>query len=200
MNKTGKIYKLYNQYGVYYGSTTTSLNRRLSQHKSAAKTRNCTSKILFQDSSIPKIELLEEVEFDDIKQLRDREAYYIRNLECINKDIPNRTGKEWKKDNKEYHKKWQRENKEKIKEYMKEYMKKYYEDNKEQLKNKSKENMKKYYETNKEQIKNKRKKYYEDNKNKKKEYQKEYRERKKQEAKQDKEVYEFLTEIENSNI
>jgi len=131
--KTGKIYKLYNQYDVYYGSTTKSLKERLNQHKSGAKNKKCISHILFQDCCIPKIELLEEVEFDDIKELRDREAYYIRNLECINKVIPNRTQKEYRIDNRD----------KKL-----EYQKEYYLDNKEQIKNKSKE----YYETNKDNI------------------------------------------------
>ena len=97
--KTGMIYKMYNQYGVYYGSTTQTLKTRLSKHKCDAKTKNCTSNILFQNSCIPTIKLLEEVEFNDIKELREREAYYIRNLECINKNIPNRTHKEYMKDN-----------------------------------------------------------------------------------------------------
>ena len=101
---TGAIYKLYNQYGTYYGSTTTSLKTRLSTHRSEAKKdiNKCSkSKILFQNGAIPKIELLEEVYYDNIKELREREAYYIRNLECINISIPNRTNKEYRIDNKD---------------------------------------------------------------------------------------------------
>jgi len=154
MNKTGKIYKMYNQYGVYYGSTTQTLKTRLSKHKSEAKTRNCSSHILFENGCIPKIKLLEEVEFNDIKQLREREAYYIKNLECINIEIPFISEEE--KENKK------KDNKDKKKEYDKEYY----------LKNKQKISQ----------------------------YHKEYYQRKKQKAKQAKEVFDFLTEIENSNI
>jgi len=142
--KTGKIYKLYNQYDVYYGSTTKSLKERLNQHKSGAKNKKCISHILFQDCCIPKIELLEEVEFDDIKELRDREAYYIRNLECINKVIPNRTGKEYRIDNKKQIKQYYLDNKDKKKEY--------YLDNKD----KKKEYQKKYNEVNKKNISEKK--------------------------------------------
>ena len=151
MNK-GKIYKLYNEYGTYYGSTTKSLKERLSTHKSEAKKNinKCSkSKILFQNGAIPKIELLEEIEFDDIYQLREREAYYIRNLECINKAIPNRTNKEYKKDNKN-------RDKEKIAKNLKEYREK----NKDiiaQMK-------KKWNEKNKEYVKQRNKKYREINK------------------------------------
>ena len=151
MNK-GKIYKLYNEYGTYYSSTTKSLKERLSTHKSEAKKNinKCSkSKILFQNGAIPKIELLEEIEFDDIYQLREREAYYIRNLECINKAIPNRTNKEYKKDNKN-------RDKEKIAKNLKEYREK----NKDiiaQMK-------KKWNEKNKEYVKQRNKKYREINK------------------------------------
>ena len=148
MNKTGKIYKLYNQYGIYYGSTTKTLNRRLSNHKYEAKSKNVSSHILFQNGAIPKIELIEEVEFDDIKELRERERYYIKNLDCINKDIPGRTQKEYNLDNKDKIKKQQKE----------------------------------HYEQNKDKILQKKKEYYK---------------RKKQQAE---EVYDFLTQIENSNI
>jgi len=137
MNKTGKIYKMENQYGVYYGSTIVSLNQRLSEHKYDAKNRNCTSKILFQNGCIPKIELLEEVEFDNIKELRYREAYYIRNLDCVNIQIPDRTPKEWMKKNQEK---------------KKEYDKVYFQKNKEQNKEKIAQQKKKWYETNKDKI------------------------------------------------
>jgi len=123
--KTGRIYKLYNQYGVYYGSTIQTLKARFAVHKCGAKTKKCTSKILFKDGCIPKIELLEEVEFDDIKELREREGYYIRNLDCVNKDIPGRTDKEYRIDNRdkklEYQKEYYLDNKDKKKEYQKKY-------------------------------------------------------------------------------
>ena len=107
MNK-GKIYKVYNESGIYYGSTINKyLCNRLAHHKSH---KNCSSKILFDPKfSNPKIELIEEFYYDDIKELRDREAYYIRNLECINKIIPNRTTKEWREEHIEDKKKYDKE-------------------------------------------------------------------------------------------
>lgn len=154
MNK-GKIYKLYNEYGTYYGSTIQSLKRRLNHHK-CKKSTTTSSKKLFQNGSIPKIELIEEVEFHDIRQLREREAYYIRNLECINIDIPfiseeekKENEKEYRLKNKEHRKQWLKQNKEKIIHANK----KYYKENKEKIIQQQKE----YYEENKKVIEEKRK-------------------------------------------
>jgi len=73
--------------------------------------------------------MIEEIEYEDKKELIDRESYYIRNLECVNKIIPNRTKKECNKQyyekNKEKrlkeNKKWNQNNKDKIKESNKKY-------------------------------------------------------------------------------
>ena len=57
----------------------------------------------------------------DIIELFDIEAYYIKNLKCVNKQIPNRTAIEYKNENKEkikqYRKLYNNINKEKIKQY-----------------------------------------------------------------------------------
>ena len=172
--KTGKIYKLYNEHGTYFGSTTKTLNRRLANHKYEAKSKNVSSHILFKNGCDVTIELLEEVEFDDIKELREREAYYIKNLECINKEIPGRTQKEYNLDNKNKISKQQKQYLEKNKDKILQYQKKYNEANKEKIAQ--------YNEANKEKIA---------------QYNKERYQRKKQQAK---EVYEFLSHIENSNI
>jgi len=107
MNK-GMIYKLYNEGGVYYGSTINKyLCNRLAEHKSH---KNCSSRILFNPKfSNPKIELLEEFYYNDISELRDREAYYINNLECINKIKIGRTPKEWREEHKEDKKTYDKE-------------------------------------------------------------------------------------------
>ena len=139
MNK-GSIYKLYNEYGTYFGSTIQSLNERFNHHKCKSSTTT-SSKKLFQNGSIPKIQLIEEVYYDDIKELREREAYYIRNLECINIDIPfiseeekKENQKEYRLKNKEHHKQWIEQNKEKIAQQTK----KYYELNKDKIKQQNK--------------------------------------------------------------
>jgi len=190
--KNGKIYKLfsYDNDLVYVGSTTQPLSKRLGEHK--GKCNKSCSKILFENSNNVKIQLLEEIECDNIEQLRRLEGEYIRRLDCVNKRIAGRTEKEHYEENKEkiieQNKKYYEKNKEHRKEQMKEYNKEWMEKNKEQVKEYHKE----YYEDNKEHIKEYSKKLYEKNKEKKKEYrennkeqikeyQKEYRDKKRKE-------------------
>jgi hypothetical protein len=87
------------------------------QHKSDfKKNRNCTSKMIFATYGVEHCdyEILEQVE-DDMS--KEREAYYIRNHNCVNKYIPDRTRKEYKEEYDGAHK-------DKKKEYGKEYNKK----------------------------------------------------------------------------
>ena len=58
-----------------------------------------------------KIKLIENVNVIKKNELLDRESFFIQTLACINKNIPNRTRKEWEEANKEA---------------IKEYRKKYY--------------------------------------------------------------------------
>jgi len=213
--KNGKIYKLfsYDNDLVYVGSTTQALSERLGKHK--CPSNKACSKILFENSNNVKIELIENCECDNIEQLHRLEGEYIRRLDCVNKNIPGRTDKEYREDNKEqlkeYSKEWYENNKEHLKQYMKEYSennkeqikereKEYREKNKEQIKErrkeyyeKSKEKRKEYREKNKEQIKERRKEYYEKSKEKnlekKKEYDKIYREKNKEKIKEQKKEY-----------
>ena len=84
------IYKLTCQENglSYYGSTKRSLKLRLSQHKN---TLNTTSRLLIS----PIIQLIEEIETDNRKEAHEREAYYIRNFPCVNKNIPNRSNDQY---------------------------------------------------------------------------------------------------------
>ena len=122
-----KIYKIVcNKTGlIYYGSTTNSLKVRLIQHKSRYFNHRGNAKYScyeILENNDYKIELVEEVSCETKKQLRDREAYYIKNYDCINKVIPGRTRKE--RDNlpenklkkKEQDKKYWEKNKDKIRE------------------------------------------------------------------------------------
>ena len=179
MNKTGYIYSLTcnNPKLIYYGSTTRPLNERLAGHKNGCKKKKqCTSKILFEWGNV-KINLLEEIQFENKIELREREAYYIINLECVNKHIPNRTKKEWGYFNKN------KISKQKLK---------YYSNNKDKLLKKKQQ----YYSNNKDEIlKNKSVKItcecgLETTKG-------HYNRHKKS---QKHKVYEFLKEIEESNI
>jgi hypothetical protein len=141
----GKIYKLVGGGLTYYGSTCNELYKRFHQHK---KKSNCAkSKQLFDTGDKVDIVLVEKYPCNDKMELHKRERYYIENNECINKAIPTRTIKEWKKDNKD-----------KIKEKNKEYIEK----NKDKIKGIKKE----YYKTNKDKINERNKKYFETNKDK----------------------------------
>ena len=122
------VYKLENEDGlVYIGATKNSLNKRLNNHQSYARTNKvkCRSVLLFENDKKVTISLLEEV--DDLKDLNVRERYHIENTECVNYHIPTRTPTEWRNDNidiikpkqNEYSKKYYLENKERILKRMK---------------------------------------------------------------------------------
>jgi hypothetical protein len=187
MNKyqNGKIYKIVcNVTGdVYVGSTIKTLEKRLIHHKSDAKMKQNICSYIIIDRGDYKIELIEDYPCNNSKELRNREGYYQKKLNCINTRIAGRDGKAWREDNKEhlkkkrkqycidnaesiaeYHKEYAKNNKEHRSKYMKEYhiknrdkiiqkSKKYYDENKEKI-NEYKKN---YYQTNKEKLKNKEK-------------------------------------------
>jgi hypothetical protein len=135
--QNSKIYKLYCPDGdpndVYYGATTQNLERRLSKHKSPIN--HCVSRLLFEKyKDKVKIELVENFSCNDKKELDIKEAYYIRNNNCINKVIPNRTDKEYYIEHKEQISEKNKEYRIEHKEYFKEYHKEYYIEHKEQKK------------------------------------------------------------------
>jgi hypothetical protein len=169
---------------VYYGSTTQKyLSARLEQHRQVYQT--CTSRKILNGGNYD-ILLVENVNCNSKDELRARERFYIENNDCVNKNIPGRTRKEWCEVNKdkldEYQKEWRNENKEKISESSK----KYNQDNKEKVseqkkkyrldnKDKIAERGKKYRNENKEKISESSKKYYQKNKDKISEQKKNYR-------------------------
>jgi len=161
----GKIYKLWSPQGtedeIYFGSTTDKLYKRKNQHKSK---RNCKSSILFEKYDDVRIEVLEEYPCNNKNELIKKEGEYIRNNKCLNRNIPDRTIKEYRENNKD-----------KITEYQKEYQQKWYKINKKKLTEQHKnwneqnkevvaEQKKIYYQNNKEEIVEKRKERYEKNK------------------------------------
>tara|TARA_R110001606_G_C14980582_1_gene604352 strand:- start:85 stop:570 length:486 start_codon:yes stop_codon:yes gene_type:complete len=87
MSKTGLIYRITDGHRYYYGSTSTTLKRRLSNHSAS---NSCISKILYENGMNPTIELVEKVMYDNIGELRLKEAEYIENFECINIQNPKR--------------------------------------------------------------------------------------------------------------
>ena len=92
MYKNGKIYKIECDKLVYYGSTCSTLTKRMSAHK--IKSNVCSSCILFEKGN-PSITLVEDFPCERKEQLLARERYYIENNECINKYVPCRTREEF---------------------------------------------------------------------------------------------------------
>ena len=135
----GKVYKIqpiceYDEGDIYIGSTTKQyLSQRMDNHRREYKrwlrgTRACTKSYdLFEKYGIENCEiiLLEQVNAKSKDELIARESYYIRNLKCVNKYIPDRTkseyGKEYRQNNREkidkYKKEYYQNNQEKLKEY-----------------------------------------------------------------------------------
>ena len=164
----GKVYMIESLSSglVYYGSTTQPLYKRFGAHKARMKTRNCSSKqVLIYDDA--KIVLIELVGCESKEELLAREAHYIRNNECVNKQIPGRTKQEYRAiynelnidSIREHQKAYEELNKDSIKEYRKTYRdankdrnKEYAELNKDSIK----EYLKQYRIDNKETIKEKR--------------------------------------------
>lgn len=138
----GKIYRLisYNTGRQYIGSTCCKkLCDRLAQHK-YSKTQNekgkyCNVKslIILNDGNY-KIELIENFPCDSKAELLAREGYWIRKEECVNKNIPNRSIKEWQENNKESIKKRKSEYYQANKNSISAKKKIYRENNKEKLK------------------------------------------------------------------
>lgn len=106
--ENSKIYKLWSPSNnlVYYGSTVQTLEQRFREHKSRYKhyiedNNYCAYVTSFEIMKYMdcKMELLEECPCDNKQQLLKKEAEYIKNNECVNKEIPGRTQREWWKDN-----------------------------------------------------------------------------------------------------
>ena len=135
-----KIYKIIDNTNdaIYIGKTIQSLNQRLSQHESS---RGCSSKKIIENGDY-KIELIEETEDES------RERYWIESTECINKQIPGRSKREYYENNKEKRlqqmKQYRDKNKEKNKQYKKEYMREYNKEYRKVNKEKTKEYNKEY--------------------------------------------------------
>ena len=192
--KNTVIYKIkhnkdYDDINIYVGSTT-NFRVRKNQHKTSCNNENN------KDYNMPIYQYIransgwdnfvmvpiEEYPCNCKNEKEIKERYYIDLLRPkLNKIIPCRSEKEWRKDNKdkisENGKIYRKNNKEKIKKYNEKYhennkkkiseqKKEYHENNKEKIKEKQKE----YRENNKEKISQQKKIYYENNKEKKKEY------------------------------
>lgn len=180
--QNGKIYKIvsFTTDDVYIGSTCEKyLSNRLGGHRKAYKSylngkHNYSTSFKLLENDDYDIILVENYPCNNNHELLARERYWIENTEnCVNKNIPNRTIKEYRHDNKdkisEYQKEYREDNKDKIKQYQQdnrdkinERKREYYEDNRDKFK----EYSKKHNENNKDKINEKQKEYYKDNKDK----------------------------------
>ena len=124
MNGSGLIYRLWckSTLKTYYGSTTGDIKNRLAEHEHKFKRGVKHSSADIIAGGHYSIEEVELVDFDDKKQLRERERFYITNdKNGINRNIPNRTCKDWHEDHPDYNKEYYQANKEKHKVYMRAY-------------------------------------------------------------------------------
>jgi hypothetical protein len=128
----GKIYKIVGNGKIYVGSTCERLLcQRLSSHFSSYnRFQNGTSKkqvSSYECLNDPNhhIELLELYPCNSKDELHKCERKWIEQLDCINKNIPGRTKREYNEANKdknyEQHKQWNERNKEHIKLYEEAY-------------------------------------------------------------------------------
>lgn len=133
--ENGKIYKIIslNTGNMYIGSTTQTLTQRYAHHrcmnnKYKLKKCNayCTSYEVINDGK-SRIKLIENFACKSQKELRAREGYFIKNLDCVNIVTPGISSHESKHkyyyNNTDkiqtYSKKYYEKNKDKIKQYQK---------------------------------------------------------------------------------
>jgi high-affinity Fe2+/Pb2+ permease len=163
--QNGKIYKLVNDIDdkIYIGSTVSTLAKRKGQHKGKRESNPKNKHLNEIGWDTVVIVLIELYPCNSKDELHARERYWIDELKPeLNKQIPLRTLKEWRTDNKE---KIQENNKQYIidnKEKIQENSKQYYIDNKEKIVLHTQQ----YYIDNKENIQIYKKQYYIDNKEK----------------------------------
>jgi len=156
---------------IYIGSTIQKLCERLRGHKAKykgylkGKYPFVTSFDILKNNNY-KIILIENCPCNSKEELEREERQYIESIECVNKNIPGRTDKEYYETYKDKIKENYKNNKDKINEKHK----KYYEDNKDKIREKNKEYQIEYYQNNKDKIREKNKEYqieyYQNNKDK----------------------------------
>jgi len=192
-----KIYKIVSPSKniTYYGSTTYDLQKRLINHirkykyyKDGKTNYVSVNDVLECDDAV--IELVENFSCNNRKELTDREGYYIKNNECINKNIPGRTYQEWKLENIENYKEYQ-------KGYQKEYRKQKKEENRKANEKYILEIEKEIHNEHKQYMRNYMKKYYQKHKDKISSY---YREKYRKQHSIASKIEKPVIEIVKSNI
>ncbi len=136
-----KLYKIISNLSddIYIGSTCEKyLSNRLGKHRSDYKRylegkESYTSSYELLKLSHYEIILIENYPCNNKDELKARESYWIKQLDCVNKNIPGRTHKQWLDDNKVHCKEYAKEHYEKNKVTVATTHSKYYEKNKEHI-------------------------------------------------------------------
>jgi len=113
----GKIYMIWSPHidKVYVGSTTQRLLcMRMTTHKSNYKNfkegkGNYMTSFDILELGDAKIELIENYPCNSRDELRAREGFHQRSMNCVNKRIECRTNKEWREDNKDKVREYERQ-------------------------------------------------------------------------------------------
>ena len=121
----GKIYRIVtpsNPELVYYGSTCEpTLAKRMASHRDHykrylnGKNVSCLTSFKIIEHDDCAIELVELFPCGSKDELHTREAFYIKNNDCVNNAVPCRRGDEAKEAYKQTSKKWHEKNKDTIK-------------------------------------------------------------------------------------
>ena len=165
-----KVYKIepisdHEEGDIYIGSTSNDyLSERMAEHRKSYRSwkKGVSKKTmvfdLFDKYDVKncRIILLENVNVNSKDELKQREAFYIKNNKCVNKMMPGRTTKQYYEENKKHLDNKQKEYKEKNKETIKKYQEEYR--NNLENKERKKETNKLYREENKEAIVERKKK------------------------------------------
>jgi len=118
---------------IYVGSTIQPLYKRWNDHKTRSQCATCKeyNKLLYikmREFGLDNfyIELYENVECNNVEELKKREGEIIRQIGTLNKSVAGRTQKEWKNENEDKIKEYININREKIRQQKMEYDKIHY--------------------------------------------------------------------------
>ena len=124
----GYIYKVESKLlnRCYIGSTR-YIEKRLRQHKNAYNIYAFDKKgnyySVFDVINAPDVEIIEieKLVYNNIKELKAREAFYIRTIPCVNKNISGRNMKQYYQDKKENYKRYYERHKARLLTYQMNY-------------------------------------------------------------------------------
>jgi hypothetical protein len=117
------IYRYWNKETQYFGGSATPWIQRQRAHRT--KNNNCYSRYIIQGDLPWDCEIVEYFPCKNKEELRARERFYIENNECINRNVPGRSRKEYvsthkedylertrihRKEHPEWHREWNRQN------------------------------------------------------------------------------------------